>query len=163
MDVLNKLQLQQAMESGYRDFKQLLAGFDDGQACQPGIIGKWSLKDTAAHILVHEQRMIAWMRARLYGAAPPLPQPYAMPDAELDNLNEQIYQENRDRPLEDVMQALDETHAEALHLVADSSEADLFDPSRFRLQAGKPLWEAVAANTFSHYEEHGQDIRLRRS
>jgi hypothetical protein len=86
-----------------------------------------------------------------------------MPDAELDQLNEQIYQENRDRPLEDVMQALDETHAEALHLVADSSEADLFDPNRFRLHGGEPIWEAIAANTFDHYEEHGRDIKLHSS
>jgi hypothetical protein len=30
---------------------------------------------------------------------------------------------------------------------------------RLQLQGGEPLWEAIAANTFWHYEEHGEDIR----
>ena len=86
-------------------------------------------------------------------------QPYAMPDEELDQLNEQIYQENLNQSLDDVMQALEETHAESLKLVETSPEEDLLDAGRFRLLGGEPLWAAIAANTYEHYEEHGRDIQ----
>ncbi len=126
---------------------------------QPGVIGEWSLKDIVAHIVLHEQRMLAWMAERLRGEMPLAPQPYAMPDEELDQLNEQIFQENRHRALPDILNDLDKTHAEALAFVAVVAEQDLIDEHRFHLQGGGPLWEAIAANTCNHYAEHAQDIR----
>ncbi len=160
---MSKPKLLESIQNGYDLFKELLSAFDEEQMNQPGAIGKWSIKDTVAHIVVHEQRMIGWMRERLQGHYPATPQPYAMPDDELDQLNEQIYQENLSWPLRGVMLALEQTHAEALKLVEESTEKDIFDPDCFQLRSGEPLWEAIAANTFWHYEEHGQDIRRWRS
>jgi hypothetical protein len=159
---MNKIKLIESIQAGYSLFKKLLAEFDTEQICQPGAVGKWSVKDTVAHIVVHEQRMIQWLQARLCGKQPLLTQPYDMPEEALNRLNEQIYQENLHRPLEEVLRDLDKTHEEALRLVATSPEEDLFDPTRFRLQGGEPLWEAIAANTFWHYEEHSRDIRPHR-
>jgi hypothetical protein len=112
-----------------------------------------------AHILVHEERMLRWVDERLGGRIPLAPQPYAMPEAELAELNRQIYEQNRDCPLEDVLAELDEFHALALDLVRGAAERDLTDPARFPLAGGEPLWEAVAANTYEHYEEHSRDLR----
>jgi len=156
---MSKSKLHQSIESGYALFTTLLAELDEEQMTQPGAIGTWSVKDTIAHILVHEQRMIRWIRERLHGDLPITHQPYAMPDDELDMLNEQIYQENRNRSLDDIMRDLDKTHVEVLTLVEIAAEEDLFDSRRFQLQGGEQLWEAIAANTFWHYEEHNQDIR----
>jgi hypothetical protein len=160
---MNKAKLLESIQTEYRLFKKLLAGFDTEQLCQPGAVGKWSIKDTVAHIVVHERRMIQWMQARLCGEQLLLPQPYDMPEEELNRLNEEIYQENLHRPLEEVLHGLDKAHEEALRLVVTSPEEDLLDPARFQLQGGEPLWEAIAANTFSHYEEHGRDIKPHRS
>ena len=91
-----------------------------------------------------------------------MPQPYDMPDDALNELNEQIYQENLNRTLENVLCDLDKTHAEALRLVEAGKEEDILNPNRFQLRGGEPLWEAIAANTFWHYEEHGEDIRRHR-
>ncbi len=163
MIAMSKPKLLESIQSGYGSFKGLLAEIDREQMCRPGAVGKWSVKDTVAHIVVHEQRMIQWMEERLCGGDPTLPQPYDMPEAELNKLNEQIYQENLNRTLDDVLLDLDKTHAEALRLVEKSQAEDILDPNRFRLQGGEPLWEAIAANTFWHYEEHGRDIRPHRS
>lgn len=159
MIAMSRSKLLESIQTGYGLFKKLLAEFDAEQMNQPNVVGKWSVKDTIAHIIIHEQRMIQWMKERLQGKYPAMPQPYAMPDDALDELNEQIYQENRSRPLQDILRDLDETHLEALALVATSAEEALLNPDRFRLQGGEPLWEAIAANTFWHYEEHGQDIQ----
>lgn len=160
---MNQAELRESIQTGYNAFKELLAEFDLEQLAQPGVVGKWSIKDTVVHIVVHEQRMIWWMKERLRGKCPAQPQPYAMPDDELDGLNEQIYRENLDRTWDDVLRDLETAHVEALQLVETSSEWDLFDPDRFQLQTGEPLWEAIAANTFLHYEEHGRDIEHHRS
>jgi hypothetical protein len=43
-------------------------------------------------------------------------------------------------------------------LVETSPEEDILDTRRFQLLGGEPLWAAIAANTFEHYEEHGKDL-----
>ena len=159
MTSTRKTQLLQSIQTGYKLFKELLAEFDDDPMIEPGVVGEWSVKDTVAHIIVHEQGMLQWMTKTLSGEQPCTPQPYNMPDDELDQLNKLIYQENKNRLLDDVMHDLDTAHAAALRLVGAASEEDIFDPSGFHLREGEPLWEAIAANTFWHYEEHGQDIR----
>lgn len=159
MTGMSKPKLLESIQNGYSLFKKLLSEFDEEQMYRPGAIGKWSIKDSVAHIVVHERRMIQWMKERLPGKHPVMPQPYDMPDDELDKLNEQIYQENLNRPLDDVIRDLDKIQAESLRLVETSPEDDILNPDRFQLQGGEPLWEAIAANTFWHYEEHGQDIR----
>lgn len=156
---MNKSRLRESIQNGYQLFKELLAEFDAEQMQRPGAVGKWSLKDTVVHIVVHEQRMLQWMNERLSGKHPIMFQPYAMPDDKLDQLNEEIYFENRNRPLDDILHALEETHAETLKLVETSLEKDLFDTGRFQFLGGEPLWEAVAANTFEHYEEHSRGIQ----
>lgn len=159
---MDKPELLVSIQNGYSLFKELLARFEVDQLNQPDVVGHWSIKDTVAHIVVHEQRMIEWLNATLSGNPSALPQPYAMPNDELNELNEQIYQENLDRSLDDVLCDLETAHEDALRLVEESREGDLFNPDRFQLQGGEPLWEAIAANTFWHYEEHGQDIKRHR-
>src|SRR5512138_1230907 len=156
-----KAQLLESIETGYAGFQELLAGIEPDQMIRPGAVGKWSVKDTVAHIVIHEQRMLRWMQVRLSGKQPEGPQPYNMPDDELEALNESIYQENLDRSLQDVLHDLEETHRASRALVQESREEDLVDPACLQLLAGEPLWEAIAANTFWHYAEHGEDIRKR--
>ena len=155
---MNKSQLLESIRAGHSRFMLVLAEFNHEQMTQPGVIGKWSLRDTVAHIVVHEQRMIRWMQERLHGDEPVLPQPYAMPDDELNQLNEQVYQEQQVRSLCDILHDFDQTHIEALTLVETAAEEDILDPGHFSLQGGEPLWEAIAANTFWHCAEHMQDI-----
>ena len=105
-----------AIQNRYDLFQRLLAGLDAGQMDQPGAVGKWSVKDTVAHIVVHEQRMVEWLRARMRGEHPSTFQPYEMPEQELNRLNEQIYQENLSRDLDDILCDLDKVHAGVLQL-----------------------------------------------
>jgi hypothetical protein len=156
---MNKSRLYESIKTGYVKLTEFLAELSLEEKMQPGVIGKWSVKDITAHISVHEQRMIRWMKERLQGKDPKSPQPYDMPAHALDQLNEQIYQENCNRSLDDILRDFDKIHIETLKLVETVTEKDIFDVSCFRLLGGEPIWEAIAANTFWHYEEHTQDIR----
>jgi hypothetical protein len=156
---MNQSELLESIETEYKLFKALLAQLPTDQLTLAGVVGQWSVKDIVAHIVVHEQRMIAWVSATLHGESIAGPQPYDMPEEPLAIVNEHIYQENRDRRWDDLISDLDDTYAQSLALVEQAQEVDLIDPQRFRLEGGEPLWEAVAANTFQHYEEHARDIR----
>lgn len=155
---MNKVRLLERIRSGRELFKALIAELSDEQLTQPGINGDWSVKDILAHIVVHEQRMLDWMAQRMHGETPISFQPYAMPDPELAELNERIYQENRGREWANVVQDWDQTYELTQTFVTAADEADLMTTRRFHLQGGEPLWHAVAANTFEHYEEHSRDI-----
>jgi hypothetical protein len=159
LERMTKSELLQQMHAGHSRFQALLAGLSAAQMTQPGVVGAWSVKDIVAHVVVHQHRLIRWLDERLRGRLPDVAQPYGMPEEDLAELNEQIYQEHRHRPLAGVLSDLDASYARTLARVEAAPEEDLFDPDRFRLEGGEPLWEAVAANTFWHTQEHGRDIR----
>jgi hypothetical protein len=156
---VNKRQLLRSMQTGYARFRKLVDELDPAQLSAPGAAGDGSVKDVLAHILVHEERMLRWVDERLGGSLPIAPQPYGMPEEELAGLNRRIYEENRDRPLDEILAGLDEFHALALELVRATAEGDLSDPDRYQLDGGEPLWAALAANTYEHYEEHSRDLQ----
>jgi hypothetical protein len=158
MEDMSKSKLLAAIHAGHDTFKSLLAEFTEEQLLQPGVVGEWSIKDILAHIVVHEERMIQWVTEMLLGHPPETSQPYGMPEDELTIVNQIIYQENRDRCLSNVLSALEDAHVHSLAMVAGAREGDLTGGGCFKLKDGEPVWEAIAANTFWHYEEHGRDI-----
>lgn len=132
-----------------------LSEVDVEQMEQPGVEGDWSVKDVVAHIVAWEQRMVGWVAAALRGEVPEVPRTWD----DVHRVNEQIYRENRDRALCDVLADLPRSYQEALRAAEDVSEDDLVDPDRFGWRAGEPLWKMVAANTSWHYREHCQSLR----
>jgi hypothetical protein len=78
---------------------------------------------------------------------------------DLDQMNEETYLENRDKPLTEVLEEFHQSFPKALNIVKGISEEDLIDPDGFEWREGKPLWFIVAANTFWHYDEHEKAIR----
>jgi hypothetical protein len=153
---MNKSHLLNSIQQEYQLFQALLADISEQRMLEPGVVGPWSIKDLLLHIVVHQQRMIYWVEERLRGRVPAAPQPYAMPEDELARVNQQIYLENRNTPLASALAELEKSHRQALAMVESASEDGL---QRVKLQGGEALWQAVAANTFEHYQEHGQDIR----
>jgi hypothetical protein len=111
--------------------------------------GGWTAKDIVAHITWSEREMATLMRLRSMEGASPL---WAKP---WDERNNAIYQENRERPLHEVMTEAEETWRELLEGLEGLSDEDLVDPNRF---AGMPAdwvpWEIIAQNTYEHYTEH---------
>ena len=115
--------------------------------------------DLLQHIVVHQERMLAWLEESLQSGHPVEGQPYDMPEPELNALNERILNEGRGRTVGDLLASLDQIHRRVLHFVDSAPDAFLFDAQRWSLRGGEPLWMAVAANTYEHYEEHAHEWR----
>jgi hypothetical protein len=155
---MRKSKLLEQIQAERERLERTLAELSTDQMTQPGIQDQWSVKDILAHITVWEKRMTRWLGETLRGEVPQMLPP-GMTWDDLDQMNEQTYLENRDRLLAEVLSEFHHSYPQALGAVEAASEEDLIDPHRFEWRGGKPLWEMVAANTFWHYEEHGESLR----
>jgi hypothetical protein len=152
---ISRSELLEAIRTEHNRLEVTLAQLDEAQMIRPGVVGDWSVKDILAHIVAWEQRMVRWVGEALQGKLPADPDNWDQVHA----LNAQIYQENRDRSLADVLEEFPRSYQEALHVAETTGEKDLLDPGRFAWREGKPLWKVVAANTCWHYREHDESIR----
>lgn len=155
---MNKSQLIESIINGRKKFEETLSQLDQTQMTTPGLESGWSVKDVLAHIQAWEIRMVRWLEDAQRGEIPQM-LPAGMTWDDLDQINEQIYLENRDKPLTDIITEFHQSFPRALDVVKGISEEDLINPDRYEWREGKPLWFIVAANTFWHYEEHDKAIR----
>ena len=79
-------------------------------------------------------------------------------------MNQIIYEQNRDRPLDEVLAELYAAHQDALNAVSELSDDDLLRPyDDYQPQDRRPdghtliLWR-IAGNTYGHYAEHRESI-----
>ena len=127
------------------------------QMIKPGIEGERSVKDILVHIATWEQKMTRWINETYAGIVPQRPAP-GMTWDDLDQLNEQIYLENKGKELSEILAGSDTAYEQALKAVQEMTDQDLFDGERFPWRNGDPMWHMVAANTWWHYKEHREQI-----
>lgn len=75
----------------------------------------------------------------------------------MDELNEQLFQENKHRPLAEVLAAFRSSYQHLLADVQAMTDEELNKPISWLND--RPIWLWVAGNTYDHYEEHGGFIR----
>jgi hypothetical protein len=77
----------------------------------------------------------------------------------MDALNAQFYQENKSRPLNEVLTDFHTSYQHIMNFVQAMPEEDLISPNRFAWSKGEPLWQAIAGDTYEHYREHKAQIQ----
>lgn len=136
-----------------RDWDNLLQKVDEARMLQPGVCGKWSVKDLIAHVTWFEREMEELFRTRILKGSP-------LWELETDARNERIFQENQFRSLDGVRQESLRVFAHLLTALEQADPVAFLDPRAF---AGMPLdWaplEILAENTWGHYEVHSRHIR----
>jgi hypothetical protein len=158
-DAMDQAELLKLITESYDQMERLVASVDERQLTQPGVYDNLSAKDILAHLSAWERMAADWIGAALCGERPVYYTPgfeVSDPDDEavMHLLNDHIYRENRDRPLEEVLTQFRAAHLYTLELVRALSEDDLNDPNRFGWCNSRPLWTLIAVNTYEHYEEH---------
>jgi uncharacterized protein (TIGR03083 family) len=144
----------QALRTGRADWDTLLDQIGEERMTQPGAAGDWTIKDIVAHVTWHEREMLGVLRERaLVGSD--------LWNLPLDERNAAIYNQNKDRPLDDVLKESRQVYPQLLELVESLSDEDLNDPSRFSdMPAEWPPRDLVGSNTFEHYADHVAAIRV---
>jgi hypothetical protein len=142
-----------SLRSGRAEWDALLEEIGADRMTQPGVEGEWSIKDIIAHVTWHERQMVGVLQARaLVGSD--------LWNLPLDERNAAIFEQNRDRPLNEVLEESRQVYPQLLELAESLSDEELNDPRRF---PGMPdewvPWGLVADNTFTHYPDHIASIR----
>lgn len=142
----------------HQALEQLLAPLTPDQMVQPGIVGEWSAKDVLAHLTEWEQMVLGWYRAGLAGDSPALPAP-GFKWSELPALNQRIYEQHCDRPLEEVLNSFRASYDQMTTWIEGLSEEELFTPARFAWARNNALASYVISCTSSHYRWARTELR----
>ncbi len=130
----------------------LLAEIGEARMMQPAV-GEWTVKDIIAHTAWYEREMVEVLRARaLVGSD--------LWGAPLEERNAAIFEENRHRPLAEVLAEARQVFAQLLEELQSLSDEDLSDPRRFREMPAEWMpWQVIASNCFEHYPQHIPELR----
>jgi hypothetical protein len=124
----------------------------------PGSMDNWSVKDILAHLMDWEQRFIGWYEAGWRGEEVHTPAP-GMTWCDLPQLNQQVYERHRDRPLEDVLTDFHASYRQILGLVEGMPEEEVFTAGYYPWTGQGALVGYIAANTCHHYRWARRQIR----
>ena len=136
----------------------------EAQLTAPGPDGGWSVKDHLAHITAWEQGIVALLHRRPRWAAMGLDEA-AIRGADEDAINAVLYEQAKDRPLDDVLAAFHDSYRQILVTVDGLSDADLFRtyshyaPDEPGEDSGDPIIGWIIGNTYEHYDEHHRWIK----
>jgi hypothetical protein len=151
---MNLARLLDLCRAHWMEWKSALEALSPEQMEQPLLSGGRSPKDLTVHLTFFEREMVGVLDTRSMKLASPL---WELPT---DERNQAIFEENRDRALEDVLGDMDFIHNRLMGLLEQMSDADLHDPSRYEgMPAEWVPWQILRGNTYQHYEEHAKDLR----
>jgi hypothetical protein len=152
-DEMDKQTFLNKVKEAHEEWQSLIAEVGVPRMTEAGLPGGWSVKDVIAHITWYEREMIGMLKAMALEGSDlwQLPQ---------DERNIPIYEQNMDRPLEQVLAESEQVHNQLFEAIALLSEEELSDPSHFKdMPSEWSPWDVMAGNTYDHYHQHIPDIR----
>lgn len=134
-----------------RRLENNLAKLTPKQLVEPGVVGEWSVKDILAHLTAWEKLFLGWYDAGKRGEVPETPAPgYTWSNYYL--LNDKIYKNNKDRPLEDVQKEFEEHYQYTLERVKGIPEEEWFEMKLYAWMEDRVhIARYIRANTGNHY------------
>ena len=127
---------------------------------QPEVMGTWSVKDILAHLVAWERLFLDWYSTGVHAGTPETT-PVGMSQKSIDALNQQIYEKNRWRSLDNILAEFHTSYREIMTLIAAIPEEDMFVHGRFPWTGTLTLADYIAGNTCNHYAWAKSQIRKR--
>lgn len=155
---MDKEQMLVSIETERRRLEKNLANFTEQEMIEPGVIGEWSIKDILAHLVDWEQRFLGWYQAGLRGEIPHTPAP-GETWHDLDRLNREIYEENKERALSSVLSDFHSSYTQVLEIIQSMPESEIFDVGHYAWTENANLAAFIMANTANHYRWAKTQIR----
>ena len=134
----------------------LISRLSEAQMTEAGVQDAWSIKDMLAHIAAWERLTLDRLEAAFLGR--PLGYKLIRSDRDVDEMNARVYEQNKDRPLAEVLAEFEGTHRNIMGLIHDLGESEFAGPIPAGWAHGKPVWEMIGGNTCWHYSEHSEAI-----
>lgn len=158
---MNKHQLLDKIDHEAQIWDEFLHQVGRDRMEQPGATGDWTFKDVVAHLSGWRSQTLARLEAARQGqtTAPTIwPNDWDEDDDnDLEKINQWIYEQNRDRNLDDVLAESRQQFRQIRETVAAIPEETLFAPNRFAWLKGRPLADVAHFDHF--HEEHEPVLR----
>ena len=153
---MDKLEVKAALKDTRSEFMKMIEGLPEQAMLKPGVNGEWSIKDLMVHISLWEAELVRLLFEAQQGQKPTT---VHFLGKATDQINQQWYAENRDRPLDRALEDFQAVRRQTIKRVDTLSDEDLTDPQRYPWLEGYPLWKWIAGDTFEHESEHIVQIR----
>lgn len=142
-------------------WEQLVAEVGEEHMLEPGATGDWTFKDVVAHLNGWRRKTLARLDAARSGQTPvPPPWPaHFNEEDDVEEINAWIYQANRDRPLQEMLDEYQRSFSAMGEAVSALSERDLTEPGRYEWLEGEPLATVLTASFGHLHEEHEPALR----
>lgn len=150
---MDKVSFITTLQEARHEWKAVVAHMDEQRLLQPGVVSSWSVKDIIAHLAWYEREMIPVMRTHVFAGS----ELWELPT---DERNRLLFQQNRQRPLQEILTEEEYISADFFEAVQLLSEEDLHTAQRFKQMPEDWLpWQLFAENSFVHYQQHQPALR----
>lgn len=146
----SKAELLKDIQVERRRLENTIAALPKEDMTRSGVVGEWSVKDILAHLAAWEQLFLSWYESGLHGRIPD-ESPVGMSIRKMDALNQQIYNQYRLSPLEDVLAEFQHSFQQVLATVMEIPEDEMFALGRYAWTGKLALADYIAGNTCNHY------------
>lgn len=141
-----KDELRALMKAGReKEASDLLPHVDDSP---PSVPGRWTAKDTLAHLVAWRTSAAAELEAVRTGGATP----FGVGDEDIDEYNAKVYESARHRRAVSILDEASRSWESLAAAVEACSEQELLKPRKRRPE--QPAWQVVPGNTYVHVAEH---------
>src|SRR5690349_5907186 len=120
----SKARLLESMQRGFAEFEAFLAPLSEQQMTTPGVNDAWSIKDNLAHLVAWQQHALRLLQG-VSNNVSPANQYQGMTE---EQINEQIYQQNKDRPLSEVMAEFRSSYQQVLESTQNLTQEEMEKP-----------------------------------
>jgi hypothetical protein len=145
---MDRRRLLQRLDKAWAEFKESYAGLSDSQILEPGVQGRWSVRDILAHVTTWEEEALRHLPLILEGGRPPR---YSTTYGGIDAFNALMTERKQDLSLAEVRRQLDEVHGRLIEYVSGAPEEVLTQETRFRRR--------LRLDAYGHYPKHARAIR----
>ena len=142
---MTREQVLKRLNEAWLALEESYAGLPDSQLLEPGVTGKWSVRDILAHITTWEEEALKHLPLILKGGRPPR---YSAKYGGINAFNALMTKQKAGLALSDVLKQLDEIHARLIDYVRGAPEELFTRETRFRRR--------LRLDTYSHYPNHAK-------
>jgi hypothetical protein len=145
---MDRRQALKRLETAWDAFRESYAGLSDPEMLEPGVTGRWSVRDIIAHVTTWEEEALTNLPLILQGVRPPR---YSTKYGGIDAFNALMTEKKAPLSLSEVREQAREVHYRLVGCLERAPEDQLTSETRFR--------HRLRMDTYGHYPKHAEAIR----
>jgi DinB family protein len=145
---MNRVQLLKRLGDAWAAFTSSYADLSGLQMLEPGVTGKWSVRDILAHVTTWEEEALKHLPLILEGGTPSR---YSITYGGIDAFNALQTERKKSLSLFEVRLQQSEIHNRLIDFIETVPEGQLINETPFR--------HRLRLDTYGHYPKHSEPIR----